>query len=291
MTTRVQPPPEPLVEPYYPSGDGEPMAETEIHVLAIIQLLELLKLFLHDQTDVYVVADIFWYYERGNPDARKSPDIMVIKGVGRHLRRSFFSWKEKRAAPNVIFEMSSKNTWRGDLGEKRDEYARLGVREYFLFDPENRYLRPQFQGFRLEGGIYVPIPRAKDGSLFCKELGLNIRPEGLVLRLFDARTGDKVLTRAERVELEKRRADEAEQLARREKGRAEREKKQAERERKRAEREKKRAEQEKKQTKRESKRAEREKQRAEQERQRVQALEAELARLQKLLGERSPEQQ
>src|SRR5262249_13696448 len=131
-----------------------------------------------------------------------------------------------------------------------------------------------FQGFRLKGNAYVPRPREKDGSLFCKELGLYIRPEGLVLRLYDARTGAKVLSRAEQVELEQRRADEAERIAQQEKQRAEQEKKQTEREKKRAQREKKRAEQA--------------KQRAEQEHQRAQALEAELARLRKLLNERPP---
>jgi Uma2 family endonuclease len=281
MMIRLQPLLESWEESLYPSGDGEPMAETEIHVLAIIQLLELLKIFFQDQEDVYVVADIFWYYEEGNPDARKSPGIMVIKGVGRHLRRSFFSWKENGAVPNVIFEMSSKKTWRDDLGNKRDDYARLGVREYFLFDPENRYLKPHFQGFRLEGASYVPIPREADGRLFSEELGLKIRPEGKVLRLYDARTGAKVLSRAEQVELEQRRAAEAERVVEQEKKRAEQERKQAELEKQRAEREKKRAE-------REKKRAEREKKRAEQERQRAQALEAELARLRKLLGERPP---
>jgi hypothetical protein len=49
---------------------------------------------------------------------------------------------------------------------------------------------------------------ARDGSLTSKELGLRLVPEGGMLRLVDARTGQKILTPAERAEEATRRADE-----------------------------------------------------------------------------------
>src|SRR5689334_23739229 len=38
----------------------------------------------------------------------------------------------------VVFEVASEKTWESDLYDKRDVYQRVGVSEYFLFDPEGR---------------------------------------------------------------------------------------------------------------------------------------------------------
>src|SRR5207249_41809 len=80
---------------------------------------------------------------------------------------------------------------------KPELYARIGVPEYFIFDPEGRYLDAPLLGYRIKGGVYVPLKPAKDGSLVSKELGLRLVPEGAMLRLVDLTTGKKVLTRQE----------------------------------------------------------------------------------------------
>ena len=88
---------------------------------------------------MFIASDIFWYWEEGNPSACISPDVMVVPGVrprDPRERRSFFSWEEGGAVPAVVFEMASRSTWREDVDEKFDRYEQLGVREYFLFDPE-----------------------------------------------------------------------------------------------------------------------------------------------------------
>src|SRR5947209_4019642 len=133
-------PPRPAEEVVYPSGDGQPMGETEFHVAAIILLREVLRLhFRKKRPDICVTADMFLYYEQGNPKARKAPAVMVIKGVGSHARRVFKVWEEK-AVPSVIFEVSSQDTLKEDREVKPPLYARLGVKEYFLIDPEQEYL-------------------------------------------------------------------------------------------------------------------------------------------------------
>jgi Uma2 family endonuclease len=125
---------------------------------------------------------------------------MVVKGVDKRERRSFFSWQENNAVPCVIFEMASQSTWREDLYEKRRVYGQLGVREYFLFDPEAQYLRPALQGFRLNGqGLYVPLEPDAEDRLTSEELRLHLRAEGAKLRLIDAATGQPVLTKDERI--------------------------------------------------------------------------------------------
>jgi Uma2 family endonuclease len=184
----------------YPSSDGQPMAETPVHVRALILLFQALQDFLNALTDIYVAADMFWYWEEGNPQARRAPDVMVIKGVGRAERRSFFSWRENNARPCFIVEIVSEGSWREDLYEKRRLYAELGVREYFLFDPEAVYLRPALLGFRrTEQGAYVPLEADAEDRLYSEELELYLRAEGGMLRLLDAATRQPVLTKDERI--------------------------------------------------------------------------------------------
>ncbi len=71
-----------------------------------------------------------------------------------------------------------------DLRSKHDLYERLGVAEYFLFDPLDEYLRPPLQGYRLRQGRYRPLRPAEDGALRSGVLGLTLHPRGERLRLF-----------------------------------------------------------------------------------------------------------
>jgi len=196
-------------EIYYPETDGKPMGETEYHVAAILYLYGALDLYFQ-QRKVHVAADLFLYYEQGNPRAVKAPDVMVIKGLDKEFRRIFQTWKEK-AVPCVVFEVTSRNTLEEDRGGKRDLYARLGVAEYFIFDPEGEALDPPLEGYRLKDKQYVPIRPGRDGSLRCKELGLRVRAEGYLPRLIDAKTGQPLPTTREIYEHEQQRAEQAEQ--------------------------------------------------------------------------------
>lgn len=180
---------------FYPSSDGEPMAETPIHVEAIMLLHQALEDFFRDRPDVFVASDIFWYWKKGSKTARISPDVMVVPGVERrevYERRSFFSWVEG-AKPAVVFEMASRRTWKADLGKKFKTYEKLGVPEYFIFDPEFRYLEAPLLGFRLRGKSYRPVPAKHMES----KLGFRLRVEGWMIRLIDGRTGEPIPTRAE----------------------------------------------------------------------------------------------
>ncbi len=185
---------------FYPSGDGEPMAETPIHVEAIMLLHQALEDFFEDRPDVFVASDIFWYFKEGSrgKTARISPDVMVVPDVTQreiYERRSFFSWVEERI-PVVVFEMASRKTWRNDLGKKKDIYEKLGVKEYFLFDPEFRYLEAPLIGFRLRGKKYRQIPlRDKLES----DLGFRLEAERWMIRLIDSTTNEPIPTRAEAV--------------------------------------------------------------------------------------------
>jgi len=202
MSSIVKPAPEIEDDALYPSSDGEPVGETDWHMWALILLREALEDVFAERADVKVASDMFLYYRQGDPSASKAPDVMVIKGVAKHFRRSFKTWVEN-ALPSVIVEIASEKTWKDDVGEKRKLYEELGVSEYFVFDPEALYFRPSLRGYRLKEGRYVRLTAAGDGSLLSKEMGLRLGRENSMVRLRDARTGQPVLTRTERAEWER----------------------------------------------------------------------------------------
>jgi|SRR5262245_47435284 len=206
---------------YYPSEDGEPMGETGIHVAAIIALVPQIKDLFKDRPDVYVATDMFWYWEKGVPASCCAPDIMVIPGVGNHERYSFRSWNEGGAVPAVIFEMASKKTWKRNLGFLYTKFERLGVKEYFIFDPEEKFVKdPPLRGFRLRKKKYEAIRAGKDGSLWSGQLKVRVVQQGQKLRLIDPETGEFILTHAEQAEQERQRAEQERQRADQERQRA-----------------------------------------------------------------------
>jgi len=187
----------------YPSGDGEPMAETQEHILAIMYVYDVLLALrtLRDKTDDwYVVTDNFWYYERNVPSARFAPDVMLVPDAesANRWRQSWLEWNEDGKRPSVIFEIASSGTWRDNIEAKRLSYESLGVREYFVFDPLARYLvDPPIRGWRLHGSRYRVIRADRQGRLESRELGTRMQPDGLWLRMSDTATGDRVLTESE----------------------------------------------------------------------------------------------
>ncbi|MCC6443118.1 MAG: Uma2 family endonuclease [Armatimonadetes bacterium] len=250
----------------YPETDGEPMGETEIHVIATLDLYQSLLHFFRDRQDIYVAADMFLYYEEGNVRARKAPDVMVVRGVEKRRRRTFKTWEEL-ASPCVVFEVTSRSTWVEDTLNKSVLYAGLGVSEYFLFDPLQEYLGQSLLGLRLDGRTYIPIEAREDGTLESLELGVWLKPEDDLLRVIDPATGETVPS-----------LEEAVQAARQESYRATLEARRADAEAERAEAEAERAEAE-------AERAEAEAERAEAEAQRAEAAEAESERLRALVAE------
>ncbi len=219
----------PPADPDYPETDGKPIGETDFHITAILTLLQLLRDFFAPEEQVYVGGDMMFYYEKDNPKAVRAPDVFVVKGIGKHKRRIYKLWEE-RALPCTIFEITSKQSRAEDLKVKYALYERLGVQEYFLFDPLGEYLAPPLQGFALLGGRYQPLSLAPDGTLASRALGLRVRPEGDLLRIIDAVTGRVIPTSSEALE-----------LARRERQRAQIEAQRAETEAQRAETEAKKA--------------------------------------------------
>ena len=159
------------------------------------------------EPEVFVGANLFLYYRRGDPRAVVAPDAFVVKGVpkllaGNRRRRKYLLWEEGQA-PCFVLETTSEST-RGEDLKKKDVYEKLGVDEYFQFDPLGDYLSPRLQGFRLVGGRYRPLRPRPDGSLLSQATGTVFRLDGSQLRLSDAVTGALLLRHEEEAKARRR---------------------------------------------------------------------------------------
>ena len=195
----------------YPTSDGKPMAETDLHRRLMMDLIETLDAHFRADPDVYVSGDLLLFYEEGDKRRHVAPDVFVVLGVPKRTRDHYLIWEEGRV-PDFVVEVTSKSTRGEDEGKKRRLYQDiLGVPEYFQFDPTEDYLAPPFQGHRLVQGFYEPIV-AIDGRLPSVTLGLLLERDGTQLRLIDPTTGRRLPTPGEQVT--EARAEAAEAIAR-----------------------------------------------------------------------------
>ena len=176
----------------YPSGDGKPMAENDWQLRAILDAVSTLYRYFENRPDVYVSGDLLIYYEEGKPQARVAPDVFVVFGVPKHRRMTYKLWEEGQV-PAFVMEVASRGTWREDEGRKAQLYERLGVREYWQYDPTGDYLGLHLKGRRLVDGAYEPQPvvESLDGTLILRSetLGIEMRVNGEDMRFRDPATG------------------------------------------------------------------------------------------------------
>jgi Uma2 family endonuclease len=192
----------------YPCSDGEPLAETQQHVLAILMTLALLRLYLQDQSAV-VFADQFFYYVENRPRARVAPDVMVIFDIPKQLYANYKLWEGKQT-PAIIFEVTSAGTKEVDWGFKKALYEQLGVEEYWLFDPYGEWIEGQLRGYRLnQDGVYQLISDNQS-----QVLGLQLRAEDYLIGFYRLDTGEKLLTPEELYEANQAANQRAEQAQR-----------------------------------------------------------------------------
>ncbi len=195
----------------YPTSDGKPMAETDVHRKDMVDLIESLTSYFAADPGVYVSGNLLLYYVEGDKRKHISPDVFVVKGTHKADRLHYLLWEEKRG-PALVIELTSPSTRAEDQRKKLALYRDiLKVPEYFMFDPLQQYLKPSLQGYRLIDGVYVPITPV-DGRIPSEELGLHLERDGQKLRLFDPTQGRWIPTMEEVVaaESEARRNAEAE---------------------------------------------------------------------------------
>lgn len=87
---------------------------------------------------------------RLTPDIVLIPDIIFIAKDRLHI----VGPKTVDAAPDLVVEILSPGTRQRDLTVKRDLYARFGVREYWIVDPDRRTV----EVLELVGDAYRLVP-------------------------------------------------------------------------------------------------------------------------------------
>ncbi len=171
------------------------MGETDLHRNWMMRLYELLR-YRYEGQSVYIASDLLLYYVEGHPQSFVVPDVFVVKDSDPGMRRTFRIWDEGRV-PNVVFEVTSRATRANDEVTKPKTYARIGIRELFLYDPTGDYLKTRLQGYRLDNGDYARIEPNASGDLDCEELDLHISLNGVDLAIHDRTTGLILPTAAE----------------------------------------------------------------------------------------------
>ena len=152
---------------------------------------------------------------KGYPFSYLAPDVALFKGVvlSEAEQADLVSWQmsePNRPAPTVVFEISSKETWRQDIDLKPGYYLQLGAKEYFAYDPQRYWqnIPTQLRGWRYKVGSIEELQPDLRGWLWSEELDSWLGAAGTYLRLYDRQGVLRLLgEQAERV------AKEAERVA------------------------------------------------------------------------------
>ena len=174
------------------SGEDEEISETTLHHELINYLFNSLKLFLKSREDVFVASNLRISYDANHPLKWFAPDVLVAFEVENH-ERSSYHLQTGKTMPQVIFEIAGEQTADKDVGEKFLTYAKLGVEEYYLLDPERSILPKQLTAYHRQNGALLPINVAAD-RVFSPRLGLEIIDTGENFRLFDPNANNFLLS-------------------------------------------------------------------------------------------------
>ena len=206
-----------------PSCEDEHVPQNTRQLVVLVDGFDTLQRHWRGRPDVFVGSDQFVYWDpaydrRTNPaNPPVAPDVYVAFGVANRHRSSYVVWEEGKP-PDFVLEVASPSSRERDAEEKLDIYAKMGVPEFFLYDPEGER-GPELSGFELRGGAYWALPDEilPDGSagVCSKVLGLCLcigppGPEPLDSSLYwyDPAVGEFLATRNELADDNRRLADE-----------------------------------------------------------------------------------
>ena len=142
---------------------------------------------------------------------RRVPDLLIAFDVDRELYQANNGYivQLQGKSPDFVLEIASVSTGSEDTGPKRDDYAALGILEYWRFDPTAEFHGTKLAGDRLVDGMYQPIPieQLDDDVLqgYSAALNLILRWEQGKIAWHDPATGEHIPT----LESERARADQA----------------------------------------------------------------------------------
>lgn len=241
MSAFMPPAPLPVANPALPtmydlpSGKHpeEPGLPDEFHDFQPQLLSQTFRALAFPPDRTFTATDLNLYYDPQRPRYYKRPDWFAVVDVPRIVDRgrlSYVIWQEQQV-PIVVVELLSPNTIEEDQGltlrdrqppSKWEVYESiLRIPNYVLFDRTGNSL----QIYRLQAGRYQ---LQSEDRLWLEELGIGLSLwqgtfEGFTrqwLRWYDIE-GRWIPCEAEKTELERQRAEQAERIAQEERLRAE----------------------------------------------------------------------
>ena len=157
-----------------------------------------------------------------NKARARRPDMLIAFNVSPENYRDSNGYiiSEQGKPPDFVLEVASPSTAGVDTGFKREDYAALGIPEYWRFDETGAHHRTRLAGDILEGDSYRPtlIEEVAPGVLqgYSPALNLIIRWDSGRLVWIDPSTEQPILT----YEDQEARANRAESRANRAESRA-----------------------------------------------------------------------
>ena len=171
-------------------------------LVAIVDSFHCLSGHWRSRRDVFVGSDQFLYWDPDyhprtnteNPPA--APDVYVAFDVANRHRSSYVVWEEGKP-PDFVLEIVSPSSRRRDVKEKPGIYAKIGVPEFFLYDPGDDdeqplpHVPPALAGFELRGGRGGEYRPLLEEELPSGVVGIRSKVLGLCLCI--SRTGPEPL--------------------------------------------------------------------------------------------------
>jgi Uma2 family endonuclease len=155
--------------------------EQHLEQAEVFQLLSARFTEFNQRPDVFLDFDSYICYDRNNLNVRVSPDIYLVFGVDARAirpRKLYLPW-EAGKPPDWALEIASESTAREDVNRKPAIYARIGIPEYWRFDPTggNYHGEPLWGGLLVDGTYRtIELAAAPDGVLkgYSPVLGLSL---------------------------------------------------------------------------------------------------------------------
>ena len=132
----------------------------------------------------------------------RRPDLFIAFNVDKaaYIESNGYIISEQGKPPDFVLEVASPSTAQIDTGPKRQEYAALGIPEYWRFDETGEYHGARLAGDRLVNGEYQPIAIEQVGEVgevwqgYSAVLNLNLRWDRGQLGWHDPATGLHIVT-------------------------------------------------------------------------------------------------
>jgi hypothetical protein len=192
----------------FPVSEASP-PEGDPHFEAKVRTREVLGgFFARIGRKVYLACELPVYYPA---EPMFAPDVIAVVDVEPHSRMRWAVSAEGKGI-DLALEIHVAGNRRKDLEKNVERFARLGIREYFVFDRG----RLRLTGWRLEEGrrSYRPIV-PQHGFYPSEVLGLELQLEGERLRFYMGRAplpeADEMIANLERMvkEAEEHRTEES----------------------------------------------------------------------------------